>query len=94
VKLLLTPRAVGDLQELRAYIARENPSAASVVGNRLDRMIALIAERPDIGRPTKYPDVREWSVPGLPYVIPYRVRAGTVEILRVWHTRREQPSQW
>jgi plasmid stabilization system protein ParE len=30
-------------------------------------------------------------VPGLPYLIVYRVRANTVEILRVFHTARNRP---
>jgi toxin ParE1/3/4 len=94
VKLRLLPAAIRDLIELRAYVAADNPAAAESVAARLDKAIALIAERPMIGRPTPQRPTREWSVPGLPYLIPYRIEGDTVEILRIWHTSRERPSEW
>jgi toxin ParE1/3/4 len=94
VKLRLFPAAIRDLRELRAYIAADDPSAAASVSARLDKAIALIAAKPNIGRPTPQRATREWTVPGLPYLIPYRIEGDTVEILRVWHTGRERPSEW
>ncbi len=94
MKLRLLPRAARDLAEIRTYIATDDPDAAAAVATALRKSLALIAERPDIGRPGATPDIREWSVPRLPYVVPYRVRGDHVEILRVWHTRRNRPSEW
>jgi plasmid stabilization system protein ParE len=93
-RYVLTPAAVIDLVELRAFIARENPDAAAAVARRLIETFRRIADRPSIGRATHRTDVREWSVPGLPYVVPYRLRDGRVEVLRVFHTRRNRPDQW
>jgi toxin ParE1/3/4 len=86
--------AARDLAEIVAYISKDNPAAARAVAARLRRAFELITARPEIGRPSQFPDTREWSVPGLPYLIPYRVRANRIEILRVWHTSRERPSVW
>jgi plasmid stabilization system protein ParE len=36
---------------------------------------------------------RELVLSPLPYLIPYRVVAGTVEVLRVLHVRRRWPSR-
>lgn len=83
-----------DLKSLRAHIAADNPRAANEIATRLGRAIQLIAAKPNVGRPTKRSGIREWSVPGLPYVIPYRVKAGTIEILRVFHSRQRRPDQW
>jgi plasmid stabilization system protein ParE len=94
MKRRLLTRAVQDLMELQAYMEAENPQAAEAVAARIRKSFDLITERPEIGRPTHRPDVREWSVPGLPYVIPYRVKAGTIEILRVFHSRRRRPDEW
>jgi len=94
MKRRLLTRAVQDLMELQAYMEAENPQAAEAVAARIRKSFDLITERPKIGRPTHRPDVREWSVPGLPYVIPYRVKAGTIEILRVFHSRRRRPDEW
>jgi plasmid stabilization system protein ParE len=34
----------------------------------------------------------EWVVPGLPYVIAYRVKSGALEILGVFHGMRDNRS--
>lgn len=86
--------AVRDLREARAHIAMDSPNAATEVVARLKRSIELIAQRPQIGRPTSDASVREWSIPGLPYVVPYRVTVDTVEIIRIYHTSRLRPSNW
>ena len=94
MKFRLFPAAIRDLIELRNYIAADDPEAADNVAARLDKAIVLIATKPLIGRPTPQRPTREWSVPGLPYLIAYRIEGDTVEILRVWHTSRERPSEW
>ncbi|AZC49019.1 plasmid stabilization system family protein [Pseudomonas chlororaphis subsp. piscium] len=33
-------------------------------------------------------------VPNRPYLIPYRVRQGRLQILRIFHTRRLPPAGW
>jgi toxin ParE1/3/4 len=86
--------AIRDLREARAYIAMDDPTAAAEVVARLQRSIELIAQRPQVGRPTSDASVREWSIPGLPYVVPYRLTSDTVEIIRIYHTSRLRPSNW
>jgi toxin ParE1/3/4 len=94
MKRRILARAAQDLREIEAYISADSREAARSVASRLRKSLDLITARPEIGRPTPIPEIREWSVPGLPYVIPYRVRTSHIEILRVWHTSRERPSEW
>jgi toxin ParE1/3/4 len=94
VKWRLLPAAIRDLKELHAYIAFDNPAAADSVAARLKKAFILIAEKPYIGRPMSDRPTREWPVPGLPYLIPYRVSGDTVEILRIYHTSRQRPEEW
>jgi toxin ParE1/3/4 len=94
VKVRFFPAAVRDLKELRAYIAADNPSAAGRVAARIDKAIALLAEMPAIGRPTPKRPTREWIIPGLPYLIAYRMEGDTIDILRVWHTSRRRRTEW
>lgn len=94
MKRRLLALAIRDLTEIRAYISANSPQAAATVAARLMRSFDLIAEKPESGRPTSRPNVREWSVPGLPYVIPYRVKVDHIEILRVFHTSRKRPTEW
>ena len=90
----LLPRAVRDLAEIESFIRRYDPAAAASVASRLAKSFELLSRKPDIGRPLPRTGVREWSVPGLPYIIPYRTGPAGIEILRVWHTRRKAPEFW
>ncbi|WP_425475967.1 type II toxin-antitoxin system RelE/ParE family toxin [Mesorhizobium yinganensis] len=94
MKLKILPRAVRDLAEIRAYISLDSEYAADAVSLRIKKSLNLISARPGIGRPSTQPRIREHSVPGLPYVVPYRIRGETVEILRIFHTSRERPLKW
>lgn len=94
MKIELSRSAERDLMELRAYIRADSPRAAEDVTGRLVKSFLLIRSNPEIGRPSMTGTTREWSVPGLPYLIPYKVRSGTVYILRIWHTSRERPKAW
>ena len=92
--VVITPRASRDLEEIQEYVAAEDPSAAARVALRLVKAIELIDATPNIGRSTSVEGRREWSVPGLPYVIPYRIRGTKVIIIRVFHTSRLRPRDW
>lgn len=82
-----------DLENIRNTISLDDEQAALNVVGRLVHSFELLAAKPDIGRPMPGRATREWKVPGLPYVIPYRFD-GMVIILRVYHTRRMRPKQW
>jgi len=94
MKWRLVRKAGRDLIEIDAYISLESPGTALAVAEKLRKAFRLIADRPDIGRPTSISNIREWSVPRLPYLIPYRIRTTHIEILRVWHTSRQRPDTW
>lgn len=94
MSIRLSNAAIKDLREAQAYIALDNPVAARQVVLRLQKAVELIALRPEIGRLSADKRTREWSVPGLSYVIPYRVVGDVLEVIRVWHTSRDRPEQW
>lgn len=54
----------------------------------------MLAEQPSMGRPGRVPGTRELIVAKTRYIVPYRVRGETVEILRVFHTLRRLPDRW
>jgi toxin ParE1/3/4 len=92
VRIVWYPSALDDLESLRAYIAQERPGSAAVVADRIVRAVEGLTEFPAQGRPGRVPDTRELVVPRTPYLVAYRVRADTVEILRVLHGARRWPS--
>ena len=91
MKIRWLDSAVKDLKLLREYIASDNPEAASDVAQQIRYALKLLTGYPAAGRPGRVPETRELIVAGTPYILPYRVRAGKVEILRVLHGARRWP---
>jgi toxin ParE1/3/4 len=88
LKLRWTHPALADLVEAQNYIARDNPSAAEAVAQRVWDAAKRLCDNPEIGRRGLTHGTREWPVSQTPYLIVYRVKNDAVEILRVWHGRR------
>lgn len=86
--------ALRNLDTEAAYIARDDPGAAQVVVQRVLDAVAALAEQPALGRPGRVAGTRELMVPKTRYLVPYRVRSQTVEVLRVFHSSRRLPQQW
>ena len=91
MKITWTARAVRDLRAVRQYIAQDNPRAAQEVAAAILESVERLVDFPASGRPGRLPHTRELVVPGTPFVIPYRVEAGAVEILAVIHGARRWP---
>lgn len=88
-----SPRAVRHLVQLREYIEQDNPDAAARTARRISAGIELLVSQPGIGRPGRVPGTRELTVPGTPYVIPYRVHQERLEIIAVFHGRQKWPTR-
>ncbi|MFM9911900.1 MAG: type II toxin-antitoxin system RelE/ParE family toxin [Methylophilaceae bacterium] len=86
--------ALLNLDEEAAYIAADNQEAARLAVQRIVDSAAMLASQPSMGRPGRVIGTRELLVPKTRYLIPYRIRAEQVEILRVFHTSRKPPKRW
>jgi toxin ParE1/3/4 len=86
-------RALANLDAEAAFIARDRPSAAARVVEAITATVELLAQHPALGRAGRVEGTRELVVPDTPYIIPYRVRGHTVEILRVFHGARKWPKK-
>ena len=87
-------RALENLDDEAAYIARDDPHAAARTVERIATSIERLAAHPVSGRPGRVPGTRELVVSGTLYIVPYRVRGETVEILRVFHGARRWPEKF
>ncbi|AIL13488.1 toxin Y4kP [Candidatus Paracaedimonas acanthamoebae] len=85
--------AVVDLQKLHTYIQKENPKAANNVAKRIYEALDLLSSHPGMGRAGRVPYTRELIISGSSYIIPYRVKAERVEILRVLHASMPWPEE-
>jgi toxin ParE1/3/4 len=87
-------RTLNNLDEEAAYIARDDPEAAARMVDRIATGVHQLASHPALGRPGRVQGTRELVIAGTPYVVPYRVRNETVEILRIFHGARKRPEKF
>jgi toxin ParE1/3/4 len=93
MKLRYTPQARRDIDSIADYIAERNPAAAKRVGDRIRRTAGLLSEFPLIGHTGKLSGTQEFVIPGLPYIIVYRVDPTgeqTIAILGVHHGAQDR----
>jgi plasmid stabilization system protein ParE len=90
-KVLITDRAIEDLKELVAYIARDNPGAAERVGLALIEKFMGLSRHPWLGHVIPGQDDVRWRELAAP---PYRLlcfvdeERRLVYAARVWHGAR------
>ena len=94
MKLVWSPQAVEDLAALRAYIEGDDPGAARKTALRIVEAVeTLIPANPKIGRPGRVSGTRELVIARAPFVVPYRLREGRIEVLRIFHGARRWPER-
>jgi plasmid stabilization system protein ParE len=86
--------ALNNFDDEISHIAGDDQPAARLVARRITEAVALLATQPSMGRPGRVSGTRELLVPKTRYLVPYRVRHGTIEILRVFHASRRPPKRW
>ena len=86
-------RSLRNLDEEATYIARDDPKAAARIVEHIVASVDQLAAPPAMGRPGRVPGTRELIVSGSPYLVPYRMRGGTVEVLAVFHGARKWPDK-
>lgn len=84
-------QALLDLYEAESYIAQDNPVAAAEVMLKIVRAVSMLGQQPGLGRPGRASGTKELVVPDTPYIVPYRVKDGIVQVLRVYHSSRKWP---
>jgi toxin ParE1/3/4 len=94
VKIRWFEDAIDDLQALRHYIAQDNPIAAHRISKKILSTLNILSEQPEMGRQGRVPNTRELIISDTPYIIPYRVKNGIIEVLRVLHSAMQWPEQF
>ena len=90
-----SPEAIEDLAALRAYIEQDDPQATRRVALHIIQNVeALLPQNPQMGRPGRVPGTRELVIPQTPFIMPYRLTGGTIQILRVFHGARRWSDQF
>jgi toxin ParE1/3/4 len=85
-----TKTALADLIAIVAYIEKDNAERAKSFALEIREKTNNLVEFPSMGRTGRIIGTRELVIhPN--YIIPYRIRRGVVEILRVQHAARRWP---
>jgi toxin ParE1/3/4 len=86
--------ALEDLRSLQAYIAKDNPAAAKKIAMAIVEAVEInLPENPQMGRPGRVSGTRELVITQTSYIVPYRVKVDTIQVLRVYHGARRWPEQ-
>jgi toxin ParE1/3/4 len=90
MKIVWKPAALAQLEQIHAYIAREDPAAAARVVKRIRELTRLLEDFPFAGQETSRAGVRGLPAWPYPYRLFYRVvlTKGEVRVLRVRHAKR------
>ena len=93
-KIIISPKARGDLKAAVVFIAPDNPSAALRFGEQLQAKAMQLSDFPRLGRQLPEgddPNVRDF--PFKSYRIIYEVHdtQRSIAILRFWHAARGEP---
>ena len=89
MQLKWTDPALQDLKEASDYLASENPQAATMMAARIQEAVEYLMDYPAIGRAGRLSDTKELVVTGTPFIVIYRLRSPTVQILRLLHHARK-----
>jgi toxin ParE1/3/4 len=94
VRIIWTKPAARALESIQDYIARDNRRAAWEVAQRIRHAVRQLKEHPKLGRTGRVRGTLELVVPGLPYIVPYRLKGKEVQILSIFHTARKWPEEF
>ncbi len=95
MQLKWTDLANDDLDQVEAYIARENSIvvAIDVVLTIIDTTEMMLSNHPEAGRLGRVKNTRELVINGVPFIVIYRElkTLQRIEILRVLHDAQQWP---
>jgi toxin ParE1/3/4 len=92
VHIRWTKGAKQNLKQVEDYIAQDNPRAAIDTVLKIVKSIEALADHPAMGKAGRIFNTRELIIGGTPYIVPYRVKEGHIEILRVLHGAMRWPN--
>lgn len=84
-------KALKNLEQAYAYTAQHDLDTAVSLVLKIQAATDQLAEFPLIGRTGRVDGTRELVITNTPYIVIYRVKGSTVEILRVLHSAKRYP---
>ena len=93
--IALTAKAESDLDSIfKHYQLKAGSKTAFAMVQGILSSLEILERFPGAGRPSPVPDVRELVLAHIPFIAPYRLLDGRVQVLRFLHQRSERPEHW
>jgi toxin ParE1/3/4 len=95
MKVIIRESAYDDLDRIYAWIAKDRPRAADAVIDLILESTDRLGRFPHMGHVGRAPGTYEWVVPGLPYIVVYKVNTDEemVDVVAVFHGARHRESE-
>jgi toxin ParE1/3/4 len=80
-----------DFTEIISFVASDNPTAANVIANKIEKNLELLSENPNLGRIPREEEIRNLGYRYLivqNYLIFYTIEERTIFIHRILHGAR------
>jgi plasmid stabilization system protein ParE len=84
------PEAIAEKDDILDYIAEHNVLAALAVDAH---QVGQLVKFPFLGRKGRITDTFELVISRTPYLVAYQIQAAQVQILHVFHERRNWPPE-
>ena len=91
MKIRWTKGASENLKNIEEFIGKDDPRAAIEMILKVIHSVGQLAGYPAMGRPGRIEGTKELVVSGTPFIVPYRVKNETVQILKVLHHSQKWP---
>ena len=92
LRVKISARAAAQARKAAEWWLENRPSAPGAVAADIGESILLLAEHPGIGarfQGARLPGVRRLYLGRIGYFLYYRATEDTLEVLALWHARRE-----
>jgi toxin ParE1/3/4 len=86
--------ATRQLAAAHAFVAADNPRAADRLLLQITEAVRILGPHPDAGREGRVANTRELVVSNTPYIVAYRIKNRSVQILAVLHGKRRWPESF
>lgn len=83
--------AVEEKDDILDYIAEHNVLAALAIDAHIEQQVGQLIEFPLLGRKGRIAESFELVISGTPYIVAYQIQGAQVQILHVFHERRNWP---
>ena len=80
-----------NLKQAHNYIIKDNPTAAQELILKIQNAANQLENYPLMGKSGRVEGTRELIISNSPYIIIYRVKEESIEILRILHTSKRYP---